>query len=180
MALPNTPALQDTFTEQVRSRLLGQKSLESRRFYYRGSVSASATVELFVDGITNKRLGLPEDSCVMVNVQYALFTDAATPLSKAGGKVFLFRRNGSGDTTQVATADTDNVLYDYVDLADSGSAGEITEASAQGVVDLAADTVNQAIILNLTGTTTTPVYCEAIVEIKAFASPKQTTVAYIT
>ncbi len=180
MALPNTPTIQDAFTEQVRSRLLSQKSMESRVFYYRGTVAAATTVELFIDGVTNKRLGVPEDCCVLVNAQYAIFTDDSTPLSLGGGKVFLFRRNGTGNVTQVATDDAANLLFDYTTLEDTGQDGEIAEATAQGVVDLAADTTNQAVIVNLTGSTTTTLYAEVVVEIKAFASPNQATLSYLT
>lgn len=180
MALPNTPQLGDSFTEQVRSRLLGQKSLQSRRFYYRGTVAAATTVELSADGVSGQRIGVPEDCCVLIKATFTIFTDAATPLSLGGSKVYLFRRNGAGNVTQVATDDADDLLYDFTTLEDTGQDGIITEASAQGVVDLAADTTNQAVIVNLTGTTTTVLYCEVLLEIIGFASPKQATVAYLT
>lgn len=144
-------SLQDSATALVREQLAFPKTL-SRQFVYNyvGTLTGATATELFIDGITNKRLGLPPGCSVTLSYVLAGF-NVTDSLNAGGSGVAGFFRTAAGNVTAGASQ--------------PAFAPAPTTGSTITAFTVTADTTNQAVIFTATGTAAKTIYVHLIVTV---------------
>jgi len=152
MSVP-IPKIQDPATNEVFNQLWLNKSSTNFNVVFRGSVTGTGAVELFVDGITGKRIVLPQDGCITYHARMsAIATDYS---SGAGGIAQGSITNLNGTVAAVA----------------NGTVTTFPTSSPAVTLAVAADNTNKALTFTVAGTSGKTHYCEITVDLSCASNP---------
>lgn len=145
MPQPNI-TIQDSISSQQTGRLWFNKN-EWHTWRFFGTTTDGTATELFIDGVSGARLKLPEDS---VSTMLFLWSAWNATGSKAGGGMLgSCIKNIAGTLTEVA--------------AEQAVMTTVTDTTPAFVVPaIAADSVNDAVTVTVTGTAATTIYWEVM------------------
>ena len=154
--MPIVPTIQDSETKIQADRLSFPKGAQSHLpfRYYAALVGAGSNTEVFLNGVSGSRLGIPPDSSVYVFVTYSVFeytTVTGAFVAGAGGFLNGLATNNNGT---VALATNTTAVTDLI--PDAGT-----------TLTLAADDTNDSINLRCTTATAGSTY---IVEARVHAT----------
>lgn len=152
MAVP-IPRIQDPATNEVFNELWLNKTQANINLVFRGTVTGTGAVEIFVDGIVNKRIVLPQDSCISYVAKLAAI---ATDFSSGAGGV------AQGSITN---------LNGTVAAVANGTVVTYPTASPAVTLAVVADNTNKALTFTVAGTAAKTHYCEITVELSCASNP---------
>lgn len=161
--MPNyAPKIQDGFREQQLSNMWMNK--DATTIYHLRGVTTNATpTELFVDGISGRRIPVPQDSLVGIAAYYVGFNVTDSEGDFEGRNILV--RNFGGTVAIIGASGT---LFT-----------EINDGTGTTALALAADNTNKAVSFTVTGTAAKTIYHE-ITLIVTVASNPESIMAYDT
>lgn len=145
--MPNQPTIQDSFTARTVSMFWANKQAAIQPFRYSGTTTDGSATEIFVNGISGQRVGVPQESALGV---FALHVGHNSTDDEADfhGAVALLENDG-GTTALIGSQGT---IFT-----------EINDGTGTSSITLAADNTNDALALSVTGTAAKTIYHEVIV-----------------
>lgn len=152
MAVP-IPRIQDPATNEVFNELWLNKTQANYNIVFRGSITGTTSTEIFVDGVVNKRIVLPQDSCTTYIMRLsAIATDYSS---------------GASAIAQGAVTN----LNSTVAAVANGTVTSYPTSSPTVALTVVADNTNKALGITLVGTAGKTFYVEIVVELSCASNP---------